>query len=383
MTSEREYRGLTWDHPRGYLALERAAELAREQGLPLYWSRQPLEGFESHPIADLTAKYDLIVLDHPHLGDAVAGNCLEPLESLFGDADIAQWKAQSIGNSFSSYRYAGKHWALPLDAASQVAAARTDLIDGPIPKTWEEVLVFARNQRVCLSLAGPHAVLSLFSLAAAHGNAPGAKNPGELFASDGTAERSWEILLELFSLSYKGWLDQNPIGILERLARNSEAVYCPLVFGYVNYATASAERAAVTFADVPRGPSGLLGATLGGTGLAVCRGTVVSDELRDHLRSLLSLPTQREFIPFAEGQPSARAAWTDGQVNSACGDFFANTKATLEAAIVRPRHAGFIAFQTAAAHAVRDGLLAGEKAAIILKLLQSLYQESLPHNAEI
>lgn len=45
-------RALTWNHPRGYNALAAAAarpELA-ESGLAIAWDKQPLEGFESHPI---------------------------------------------------------------------------------------------------------------------------------------------------------------------------------------------------------------------------------------------------------------------------------------------------------------------------------------------
>ena len=45
------YRGLTWDHPRGYTAL--AAASAGLSDDTLEWDRHPLEGFEAHPIADL------------------------------------------------------------------------------------------------------------------------------------------------------------------------------------------------------------------------------------------------------------------------------------------------------------------------------------------
>jgi len=77
------YRGLTWDHPRGYNALAAAARLDEEPvGLAISWDRQPLEGFESHPIADLCARYDLVVLDHPHIGEAVSAACLVPLEDV-------------------------------------------------------------------------------------------------------------------------------------------------------------------------------------------------------------------------------------------------------------------------------------------------------------
>ena len=79
MTAEvPRYLGLTWDHPRGYRALEAAA--AADTAMNLRWERQSLEGFEAHPIADLAQRYDLIVLDHPHLGDAVSAQSLVPLE---------------------------------------------------------------------------------------------------------------------------------------------------------------------------------------------------------------------------------------------------------------------------------------------------------------
>ena len=84
-----QYRGLTWDHPRGYNALAAAAQA---EGLPLVWDKHSLEAFESHPIGDLCARYDLVVLDHPHVGEAVATDCLVPLEDLFGADEIATWR---------------------------------------------------------------------------------------------------------------------------------------------------------------------------------------------------------------------------------------------------------------------------------------------------
>ena len=119
------YKGLTWDHPRGFNALAAASE--KVEGFSLRWDKHPLEGFETHPIADLCARYDLVVLDHPHVGEAVAHDCLVPLEDLFGPDEIARLEADCIGPSLSSYHYAGKHWALPLDAATQVMASAGQL----------------------------------------------------------------------------------------------------------------------------------------------------------------------------------------------------------------------------------------------------------------
>ena len=42
------------------------------------------------------------------------------------------------------------------------------------------------------------------------------------------------------------------------------------------------------------------------------------------------------------GQPGLRAAWTDGEANALCGNFFANTLETIDKAFLRPRFDGFI-----------------------------------------
>lgn len=380
--SSKAYTGLTWDHPRGYVALEKAAEQARANGLPLQWTRQPLEGFESHPIEDLADRFDLIVLDHPHMGDAVAADCLQPLESLFDASDLQAWKEQSIGNTFESYFYGGKHWALPLDAASQVAAYRQDRIDESPPASWESTIDFAARHPMALSLAGPHAILTFFSMSAAHGDAPAAHDPGRLFEGHG-AQAAWQLMLRLYALSYKGWAQRNPIAILEAMARDPQAVYCPLVYGYVNYSIANDQRRAVQFADVPAGPDGRLGSVLGGTGLAVSRHTQVNDALLAHLAGLLSPATQRDFIPFAQGQPSARLAWSDANVNKAWGGFFERTQRTLEQAIVRPRHPHYVPFQTAASAFVRQALADSLGASEVINTLQSLYERHRPANSEV
>jgi multiple sugar transport system substrate-binding protein len=376
------YLGLTWDHPRGYVALERAAAQARADGLQLHWERQPLEGFESHPIQDLANRYDLIVLDHPHMGDALAGDCLQPLESLFDAATLQAWKAQSIGNTFESYYYAERHWALPLDAASQVAAYRVDRFDGPPPATWEATVDFARRHPVALSLAGPHAILTLFSIATAFGDAPAASSADRLFQGKGL-ESAWHVIQELHGLGFKGWAERNPIAILQALATEPEAVYCPLVYGYVNYAVAGDGRQAVCFGNVPAGPGGRLGSVLGGTGLAVSRRAKVSDALRAHMTHLMSVAAQKEFIPFADGQPSARDAWSDARVNGAWGGFFSGTEKTLEQAIVRPRHPGYVEFQTTASALVRDALAQRWAAPQVAGELQSLYERHRPAGSEI
>ena len=124
-----------------------------------------------------------------------------------------------------------------------------------------------------------------------------------------------------------------------------------MVYGYVNYATAAGSRR-ITF-EAPPTEAGRIGSTLGGTGIAVTRRTKPSAELLDHIAWLLSPEAQLRFIPGHDGQPSARTAWTDREVNAAAGNFYANTLSTIQSAWVRPRFAGYVPVQTAASELVR------------------------------
>lgn len=366
------YRGLTWDHPRGYRALEAAAarlDPARD-GVSLTWDRHSLEGFEARPIGEQCALYDLVVLDHPHVGEAVAARCLRPLEELFAPEEIAAWREEAMGKSLASYHYAGRHWALPQDAATQVMAWRRDRLAAP-PELWDEVVRLSETSVVSLSLSGPHAALTFQSICAAH---------GATFRDRAEAREAWDLLNRLAVNSPQALRALNPIGILEHMSRHDDVAVCPLVYGYVNYAPGGA----LGFADAPRVTAdGPVGSILGGTGIGVSRSCKVTPQLLDHLRWLMSNEAQRGFIPEHEGQPALRAAWRDPAVNARWGGFYADTYATLDGASLRPRHDGAIAFQAAASQRIRRGLDVAEAADPVLDDLQALFERHRPADAEI
>ncbi|GGD57599.1 hypothetical protein [Croceicoccus mobilis] len=366
------YRGLTWDHPRGYNALARAAGGAT--GLTLEWDRHPLEGFESHPIAELCDRYDLVVLDHPHVGEAVASNCLVPVETLFAEGEIAGWRDAIAGPSLASYHYAGQHWALPLDAATQVMAWRSGSVD-TIPTSWEQLPDLAETCKVALNLAGPHAILSFQSICAALGF--DAQPLREGFVDRAFGREAFAIMTALTGDATRTTADMNPIAILDAMSSGDGPDLCPLIYGYVNYATRGVE-----FGDAPSGPDGRIGSILGGTGIGVSRRCKITPALLDHIRWLMSDRVQRGFIPGHDGQPAFRSAWIDPVVNQATGNFFAATLQTLEQATLRPRHDGAIAFQTSASTLLRSALLAGERAEPTLDAIERLYELNHPAGAE-
>lgn len=359
------YRGLTWDHPRGTNALRAAAQSFSADGPDtLTWDVHPLEGFESAPIETLAAAYDLIVLDHPHLGDALVHDCLRPLDDLFGPDELDAWADASVGPSFTSYTLAGRTWALPLDAATQVSARRADILP-TAPTTWAETIELARDSgRVAPSLAGPHAFLTLCSIA----RGLDAAEPVALFARPALQE-AFAILRALAAHAPTWALELNPIGLLERMSASDDLVYVPLVFGYVNYATGPRP---VAFGAPPSGGC-RSGSTLGGTGIALTCRTEPSDALLAHLRWLMSAQAQRDFIPDHDGQPSARAFWTSDAVDAAAGGFYRDTLATIEDAWVRPRFPGFVQFQSEASALLRDAIAHADDADATIDRLQQLF----------
>ena len=375
------YRGLTWDHPRGRAALEEAARQSRAAGsdLDLRWNTHSLEGFESSPIHQLAEQYDVIVLDHPHLGEALEHASLRPLDEVFTHDELEAWAAQTVGPALRSYVYGGHVWALPLDAATQVGVLRADLVNAA-PATWEEVDALADYSAVALSLAGPHAFLTFSSVCVALGEEPGAD--GGEYVSRPLGLAVIELLTRLAARAPDGSDGLNPIAMLENMATTDSIAYCPLIYGYVNYARVDLAKP-LTFVDAPaREHGGRPGSTIGGTGLALTYRSKPGPELLEHLRWLLAPDTQRTFIPEHKGQPSAIAAWDDTLVNQATGNFYRNTRRTIEQSWVRPRYGGYIAFQAMASALIRS-ILSGEATPRTgLDLLQRLFSASATTHTE-
>ncbi|GAA1504506.1 multiple sugar transport system substrate-binding protein [Agromyces terreus] len=354
-----DYRGLTWDHPRGRHALEAAARATTDAaGQPLIeWDVHSLEGFESAPIGELAERYDVIVLDHPHLGDALAAEAIRPIEDLYQRDFVARLRADAVGPSAASYTVDDRLWALPLDAATQVAVSAPERVD-VAPDTWHDVLALAESEPVALSLAGPHALLTFQSVCVALGAADGVEPrtiPGRGIVDADLGEAAFDLLATLARGIPPETATLNPIGLLERMRRQRDLAYIPLVYGYVNYASGIG---ALRFDDAPAAtPGGRRGSTIGGTGIAITTRRTPSRDLLAHLAALLSSRAQTGFIPEHDGQPSLREAWESAEVNAASGDFYRRTLATIEQSWVRPRVAGYTPFQSEASALLRDALL--------------------------
>jgi len=366
------FRGLTWDHPRGTDALREAARRAREKGeIDICWEAQPLEGFEARPIAELATRYDLIVMDHPHLGDARADDCLKPLGPTFGSL-LEHWQSDTVGASFESYSDRDGQWALPLDAATQVMI-RGARVDTP-PQTLEELFSASKSLRTVPCYAGPHAALMFMALCAGLGT-PCNTGRSERFAEPSTALEALDVMARLAHRMEPRQWDLNPIDMHEAVAAGNVDL-CPWVYGYAPYGRPGPGQ--VRFSDVVRlHPDGVLGSTLGGTGLAVTRKATITPALIDHIKWLMSMESQKGLIPVHSGQPSRKPAWEDEEVNQAVGGFYNDTRRTTEAAWVRPRWPGYTAFQATLSDIIRTGLRNRDTASTVYARWEGVYQSAI------
>ncbi len=371
-----ELRGMTWDHPRGYDPLAACSALwAERTGVRLRWERRSLQDFEAFPVDALARRYDLIVIDHPHVGQVTEEGCLLPLDVPRREIERRALLAGTVGPSYLSYAWKGRQWAFPIDAATQVQAVVPERLDA-VPTSFEAVVDLARRGLVALPLRPPHALMTFCTLAAHLGRPCG---EGGVFVEPETGREAWERLQELAGLVDPGDRGRDPIAVFERMADPSSRLACaPYAYGYVSYAWPGFRPCRIRFADIPvvggREPAG---ATLGGTGIAVSARTLHPAEALDFAYWIASADVQRGPYAAAGGQPGHAAAWDDAAVDRAAAGFYLGTRRTLDGSRLRPRHDGYMGFQERASEVLMRSLSAGPGAGSPFADIQDLWRASL------
>ena len=367
-------KGMTWSHPRGYDPMVAGAEQwVADKGVEIEWEKRSLQDFETFPVEELARNFDMIVIDHPHVGQITKEGCLLPLDVPGRETELKELADGSVGQSFPSYNWQGRQWAFPLDAATQVQAWRPDLMDKPAT-SWGEVLRLARAGKVLLPLRSPHSLMCFYTLVANAGTPCAVE--GELIAVEDGA-KAFEQLREVASLVKPECFGMDPIAVFEEMAEPESEIACsPLIYGYVNYAMPGFRDRLIRFADIPSGPAGVAGSALGGTGIAVSAFSKHPEPAIDFAYWIASGEVQKGLYAASNGQPGHAEAWEDDGVNNATSGFYRDTRATLEGAWVRPRHDGYMPFQEAASERINKGLLNNEKAEVVVADLNRLFRES-------
>jgi multiple sugar transport system substrate-binding protein len=379
--SPRSLSGMTWDHPRAHQPLAAFDARARLGDIRVGWDRQSLADFEAHPIGDLAQRYDFMIIDHPGLGAAVQQQALLPLDEVFGPGELAGWRSKTVGPTWSSYRYAGHQWAIPIDAATQVTVRRPDLLP-TAPTRWQDLPELAREVRITLCLGGPHAFLGLLGMCA---STAGIRSGGTHRGEDGrlfdvtTATEALILLRALWWVGDQATSLLDPIGVHEAMAASSDLAYCPLAYGYARYAEPELGRHRLAWSAAPGWQDGPEGSVLGGTGLAVSRHSAERlDDIRAYVRAFLADDVQSDLVPASGGQPAHLAAWDSPSVDRRWGGYYSATRSSVESAWIRPRLPGWIGFQDRASELVREwvvGTAGGTALALADKLNQTFTEE--------
>ena len=335
-------RGISWNHSRALPPLVATAQRFEEQhpGIRIQWEKRSLHEFGHADIATLAQTFDLLVIDHPMVGDAEATGVLTDLSPLLSLEDQRDLQDDSIGPSFSSYIYNDKLFALPIDAAAPAASFRPDLLDQhglEEPRRWSEVVALARQGLVRMPAFSADLFLNFMGLCVSTGSTV-AGNPEQLVDSE-IGVRCLEQLSELASLMPDEIYDMNPIALYERMSNEDSFAYCPFAYTYSNYSRMVLQRS-------------IFGSQIRSLWIKTRRcaqfsGARALPSPLDAKHPALALEyslfvagrtCQRTLYGVCGGQPARCSAWHDPLLNQISDDFFLRTAASLETAYVRPRY---------------------------------------------
>lgn len=381
-------RGLTWHHPRAIDSIRAASDAFSElhPSITLEWTARPLHEFESSPLEELTAEFDILSIDHPFVGDGAAAGSLTPLGRIIDHDVLAERANGYVGLSYQSYVWDDELWALPVDAACMVSAHRAEL-DPPqsIPERWDQVVPFLNelgSERAVISANPTHLYGTYLSLCASmHAGQDSADiTHGPSWWSDAgidpeAGRAALELLREVVAACAPRSLEMDPVQVLDELAGVGTAVYTPLVFGYSTYALRREGQLLVTFRDAPGNGLRPAGTLLGGVGLGISGKSEHQRDAADFLLFATSQEVQRGSYARAGGQPASAAAWRDDDVDEQFHGFFRNTSSTMAHSFVRPRRVGYPRYQREASFALHEMFRRGESSRVIVSALNGMWRD--------
>ena len=371
-------QGITWNHTRGFVPNVATAQRYQElhPDIEIRWQTRSLQAFADFSIADLADKFDLLVIDHPSIGEAASHQLFAPLDGSLPQAFLDDQAANTVGSSHTSYQYDGHQWALACDAATPVSSWRADVLerlDERVPQTWDDVLRLARAGHVAVPAIPIDSLMNLYMFWLNEGETPCATP--DAFGSDDVGERALNALRELVEACGRECLTRNPIQTYEAMTRSDTIAYCPFAYGYSNYSRPGYAAQRLSFGNLAMRHGLRLRSTLGGAGVAVSARSAHRDAAIDYARFMSEASIQKGIYVQAGGQPGHRQAWQDAEANRLANGYFLATLQTLDEAWQRPRYPGYIDFQNDAGHVVHAWLRGEADVRTTLDALNRLHRQ--------
>lgn len=373
-------KGITWNHTRGLLPMVATAQRFTElhPNIEITWEKRSLQEFADASIEDLAKRFDLLVIDHPWTGFGAHTNAILPLSDHLSAEYIKDQELNTVGRSYESYVFSNKLWALPIDAATPVAAARLDILEKKglkVPQTYDDLLALAKKGLVAFAGIPVDVLMSFYQYCCSLGEAPFQSE--EKVISTETGKKALQMFRELAQLIDPANFNRNPIQVYEAMVNSDAIAYCPFAYGYSNYSRTGYSKNLLHFYDLVRLNNNPMISSLGGTGLAVSSFSKNIPEAIQYAEFTGSSNVQQNIFADNGGQPGHLQAWKSDRVNALTHDYFKNTLPALERAFLRPRYAGHMYFQDHAGDVVRDYLMNGGDEELVLEVLNSLYAKSI------
>jgi multiple sugar transport system substrate-binding protein len=372
-------KGITWNHSRGLLPMVATAQRFAElhPHVHITWEKRSLQAFADFSIQELAEHFDLLVIDHPWAGFAAKTKSIIPLDHYLPTEFLKDQSINTVGASYESYHYDGNQWALPIDAATPVAASRPDLFAEKrleLPTDFDELLALANLGLVAFAGIPIDVLMNFYTLCCSLGEDP-CQQDEVVSASIGIM--ALKMYRELASKIDKANFSRNPIQVYEAMTTSNDIAYCPFAYGYSNYSRNGYANKLLHFHDMIsiNGQTNLR-STLGGTGLAISAKSKNVQVAADYAAFVASPACQQTLYFESGGQPGHLSAWTNEEVNRQSHNYYLNTLPALQRAFLRPRYHGSMFFQDHAGDVVRDYLMQGGNEEQVLATMNKLFQES-------
>ena len=346
--------------------------------IEISWEKRSLQDFADHNIEDLAKRFDLMVIDHPWTGFGAQTNTILPLSDYLSVDSVQDQKDNTVGKSFESYVFGEKLWALPIDAATPVAAARLDIFKAlglSIPQTFDDLLNLAKKGLVAFAGIPIDSLMSFYMFCCSLGEAPFQSQ--ERVISQEIGVKALKCFRELAQYIAPDNFNRNPIKVYEAMVNTNEIAYCPFAYGYSNYSRIGYSKNLLHFYDLVSLNGQNMTSALGGTGLAVSAFSKYIPEAIKYAEFTGSSYVQQNIFADNGGQPGHLQAWKNQRINNTTHQYFQNTLPALDRAFLRPRYFGHMYFQDHAGDFVRDYLMNGGDEILIVNKMNELYVKSL------
>jgi multiple sugar transport system substrate-binding protein len=363
-------RGLTWDHPRGYDSVVAATSVFEKTcpNIHVIWRKRSLKEFGDQPLQEFIKEFDLIMIDHPLVGEAHQNQLLARLDLLLPENYLSEQSDLHIGKTLRSYNYHNHQYAIPIDASAQFSAFNDHSLSlDEIPKTWDQLIEMMSQtsflEKVIWPLCPTDFWCSFLTISAQYaGKNKKVFNPSGI--DPDIALKALILLKEVSeNIPQESW-KINPIQALE-LMKKGRYSFAPLLFGYISY---SQKGSPVQFSNALAINSQNPVSLLGGVGLAISAYTRNKWECAEFMQFILRDEILSGCYFENNGQPSLLSSWNSGVLNKESKNFFANTMESMNKAFVRPRIPGFNKFQESAAQYLHENFRRASEIRLIAHL---------------